>query len=108
MCFLGAARCEVNASLCRVPRLRRSATVPSFGAEHGCKQRSRGTHIIKVDGPLVRQRNFPIVRGGSPEPPRELLPAGAFMRHSCAAGQETRRANMAETRRANIYLALSH
>jgi len=33
------------------------------------------------------------VRGGSPEPPRELPAAGAFMRHSCAAGQETRRAN---------------
>jgi hypothetical protein len=27
----------------RVPRLRRSATVPLFDAEHGCKQRSRGT-----------------------------------------------------------------
>jgi len=33
------------------------------------------------------------VRGGSPEPPRELPVAGAFVRHSCAAGQETRRAN---------------
>jgi len=28
---------------CRVPRLRSSATVPPFDAEHGCKQRSRGT-----------------------------------------------------------------
>jgi hypothetical protein len=27
----------------RVPRLRRSATVPPFDAEHGCGQRSRGT-----------------------------------------------------------------
>jgi transposase len=33
------------------------------------------------------------VRGGSPEPPRELPVAGAVMRHSCEAGQETRRAN---------------
>jgi hypothetical protein len=41
---------------------------------------------------LIRQRNFPIVRGGSPEPPREFPAAGAFTRHSCAAGQETRRA----------------
>jgi hypothetical protein len=38
----------------RVPRLRRSATVPPFDAEHGCKQRSRGTRIIKVDGILER------------------------------------------------------
>ena len=42
----------------------------------------------------MRQRNFPIVRGGSPEPPRELPAAGAFMRHFCAAGQETRRAKL--------------
>jgi len=38
----------------RVPRLRRSATVSPFDAEHGCKQRSRGTRIIKVDGILER------------------------------------------------------
>jgi len=30
----------------RVPRLRRSATVPPFDAEHGCKQRSRGTRQL--------------------------------------------------------------
>jgi len=29
--------------------------VPPFDAKHGCKQRSRGTRIIKVDGILVRQ-----------------------------------------------------
>ena len=34
--------------------MRRSATVPPFDAEHGCKQRSRGTRIIKVDGILER------------------------------------------------------
>jgi len=28
--------------------------VPPFDAEHGCKQRSRGTRIIKVDGILER------------------------------------------------------
>jgi len=33
----------VSISVSRVPRLRRSATVPPFDAEHGCKQRSRGT-----------------------------------------------------------------
>jgi hypothetical protein len=36
---------------------------------------------------------FNIVRGGSPESPRETPAVGAFTRHFCAAGQETRRAN---------------
>jgi hypothetical protein len=46
---------------------------------------------VLPDG-LIWQRYFRIVRGGSPEPPRELPVAGAIMRHFCAAGQETRRA----------------
>ena len=41
-----------------------------------------------------------IPRGGSPEPPRELPRTGASPRYSCAAGQETRRANR--------FLALSY
>jgi hypothetical protein len=49
---------------------------------------------------LTRHRYSRIVRGGSPEPPRQLLVAGAIMRHSFAVGQETRRANR--------NLALSH
>jgi len=34
-----------------------------------------------------------LVHGGSGGPPRKLPAAGAFTRHSCAAGRETRRAN---------------
>jgi len=36
-----------------VPRLRRSATVPPFNAEHGCKLRSRGTHRFNCGRLLV-------------------------------------------------------
>jgi hypothetical protein len=45
-----------------VPRLRRSATVMPFDADHGCKKRSRGT-----------QHHRAYERGGYGDPPRKTF-----------------------------------
>jgi len=37
--------------------LRRSATVPPLAAEHGCKQRSRGTRLARHCNMVTQQRH---------------------------------------------------